>query len=156
VQQIWCHIRSQNLASYSILNNDGKFQSPPRPPPQYFHATPSTLKLAGVHHLGPVTNSQLFHKSLILLCVIQTLIAHVSALQYLLGDYSAVWTPVKSSPYQINTCRMFDKHLTHTVRCLFSVNGVSVVIYISFPSLHLDTSISEIIGVLQYLSCYHE
>ena len=49
---------------------------------------------------------------------------------------------------------MFDKHLTHTVRCLFSVNDVSVAIYISFHSLHLDASISEIIGVLQY-STFH-
>jgi len=29
VQQIWCYIRSQNLASYSILSSDGKFQSSP-------------------------------------------------------------------------------------------------------------------------------
>jgi len=27
VQQIWCYIRSQNLASYSILSSDGKYQS---------------------------------------------------------------------------------------------------------------------------------
>jgi len=32
------------------------------------------------------------------------------------------------------------------------VNDVSVVIHTSFPSLHLDTSISEIIGALQYIT----
>jgi len=34
------------------------------------------------------------------------------------------------------------------------MNDVSVVTHTSFPSLHLDTSISEIIGALQY-STFH-
>lgn len=45
----------------------------PCPPPHYFHATTSTLKLAGVHHLDAMTNGQLFYRSLILTCIIQIL-----------------------------------------------------------------------------------
>lgn len=118
VQPVWCYIRPQNLASYSILSSDGKFQSSPMST-----STPSTLKLAGLHHLGPMTNGQLFYKSLILLCITQilTCICLAISLKRLFSCLDTCTVKPILNKYLQNVWQTFDTHCQMFVQCQWCV-----------------------------------
>lgn len=93
------------------------------PPPHYFHATPYTSKLAGIHHLGPMTNGQLLYKNLILLCVIQILTCICLAIS-LKRLFSCLDTckikPILNKHLQ-NVWQTFDTHCQMFVQCEWCV-----------------------------------